>query len=88
MNEMSLAEFRKMVEKSDSRTTRWNQELFRITCRKCGSKNVYCHKEFEFSPGGDGCDTCGYGGDGSAQAWCCVKCLECGNAMVLLEERR
>jgi len=86
MEEMSLADFRKMVETGDSRTTVWNKDLFRITCAKCGSENIYCHRDFEYHEGGGGCESCGYGGEGSAMAWCCVKCLDCGNAMVLLDK--
>ena len=31
-----------------------------------------------------GCETCGYGGEGSWKFWLGLKCKECGNAKVIL----
>lgn len=60
------------------------KELFDVSCRKCGSNDVEMQTEENCSSGGGGCETCGYGGEGSWSFWLGLKCRKCGNAKVIL----
>lgn len=61
-------------------------ELFHVRCKKCGSEDVIMQDEEDVNPGGGGCPTCGYGGEGSWKFYLGLKCLGCGNAKIIFKE--
>ena len=61
-------------------------ELFDVKCKKCDSRNIVMQTDDSCENGGGGCDSCGYGGEGSWKFWLGLKCLDCGNAKVIFRD--
>ena len=83
VKKMTLKEFKKYcLENATNIVKTWDNNLFKLTCAKCGSKKVYVVNDVDISTG---CGTpqtgCWTDRDGSIT----VKCTNCGNAMILLK---
>jgi len=76
MKSISSEEWEKIKQNSDSRTTKFH-DLFNITCKKCGSKNVEIFGDYNDS------DVYYAGETGNIEL--ITKCHDCGNAKCWVE---
>jgi len=82
MENMTLEEFKIFCEdNSDNLKKSWDFNLFGIVCKKCKSNNVVHVDTREFNAGSS-CPTCGY--DSYTTGIIIIKCLNCGNALQIL----
>lgn len=71
---MSLEEFKEKAEKNPQGFQ------FLLVCLKCKKSNVAMEIEGSNYGAGGGCDSCGYGGEGTNELNVLIKCKDCGNA--------
>ena len=80
---MDNKEFKKYCEDTDDNLkTKWDYEKFPILCGKCKSKKVKLVDDLVFTEGSS-CPTCGF--SSFTRGKIIVKCLDCGNAMQVLD---